>query len=150
MGSGWSLNDFDASELKGYGGVASVNEETSALRIYMSESNGVFFTSSIIDLTPYKTLNFIVSQVKATADSDSGTVRKLYLKVVNTYSDCYNQYSDNITQNIYLTGTAESKEEKTVYLNISNVNISGYISIGLRAQSISSIGYSYIHKIWFT
>lgn len=143
-GSGWNSSKFNTNILNSYSGSTSLNEETSALRVYMSESNGCFYFSSKIDLTPYKTVNFIISGVEATGD------RYLYLRLQNnaSYINHNNQYNC-ISYNCYYTGS-EDYSEKTVSINVSNINVSCYISISLRATGRSSSSSSYIHKIWFT
>ena len=175
-GSGYSVKDFTAiprGDLTynpspgstGYSG--SVTAESSALKFNFAKNSGVrgdlygyCKLSKLINFTPYSTLNFTVSNIVNYHDSEYANE----WKDDETYAYIIGTSGNKLAELMYYKGpgvdsgtSAKPTGELTKQINISGINISGYIVILLyghntisRWSDDSLSGMAYLQRLWFT
>lgn len=173
-GSGYSINSISAFLGDSMDDTANSNyctatktAESAAIRFNFERTEGgrqlhvygLCRLSPLINFAAYKSFNFIASKVLGRYESSSGAD----WHDIELYVNVYSQDNRVLKEKAYYDGGKDSGDytppsgEVTGSIDLSDVNTSGYLVIGLyhigRHYDFASYDEShiaYIHKMWFT
>lgn len=161
FGFGFSSSNFINSRRGGTGSSISfqpnaIKLHTEEINIYRWDTRAALAITNLINFTPYKTLNVTLSNTYGYHKGNSVSTQKMYLSIHSSSGVIGGYDGGDITSLVFSPNS--SNTEKTLTLDVSGINKSGYISIDHyytydlygSDKTKSHSNDAYVYRIWFT